>query len=271
MTSFHVGDKVYSRIPEQFRGSVAEYVLSDAPATALMPEGTNFTQAAAIPLAALTALQAMQLADSMLEGGLKGKTVFVPAGLGGTGSFAVQLAKNVFGAGRVVTTLSTKKIEMAKDLFGGDTVQMVDYTKDDVVAAVGKGTVDYFFDTMAGTLKYLPLVKKGGVIVSISTIMSGDQAPHLMPDLPVVLKYVLNMVDWLFKWWTGRVGVQYTYFIMHPDGKDLGDLAEWVKEGKVTPLVGRTAKFSDIEGVRKGCQEVMDGKGGIGKFVIEMV
>jgi hypothetical protein len=58
---------------------------------------------------------------------------------------------------------------------------------------------------------------------------------------------------------------------MHPDAEDLNKLATWVAEGKITPVVGRTAKLSDIDGVRKGCQEVFDGKGGVGKFVIEVV
>lgn len=69
VTSFGVGDKVYSRVPNNLRGSVAEYVLSVESATALMPLETNFTQAASIPLAGLTALQSMEKADAMLEGG----------------------------------------------------------------------------------------------------------------------------------------------------------------------------------------------------------
>jgi hypothetical protein len=47
-------------------------------------------------------------------------------------------------------------------------------------------------------------------------------------------------------------------------------LAQWVDEGKVKTVIGRQAKFSDIDSVRKGCQEVLDGKGGLGKFVIDI-
>lgn len=202
---------------------------------------------------------------------MKGKTVFVPAGLGGTGSFAVQLAKNVFGAGRVVITLSTRKIGIATKLFGGDTIQYVDYTKDDVVAAAGKGTVDYMFDIVVGTLKYLPVMKKGGVILSISTLMGGTNSKHLFPDMPIILVYVLDIVDWLFKWWAGRSDVRYSYVVMHPDAKGLEQFAIYVKEGTVSPLLGHPAKFSDIYNVRRGCQEILDAKGGVGKFVIEIV
>jgi len=58
---------------------------------------------------------------------------------------------------------------------------------------------------------------------------------------------------------------------MHPEGKGLEDLSRWVQEGKVKPIVGRVAKLTDTEGVKKGCQEVCDAKGGIGNFVIECV
>jgi NADPH:quinone reductase-like Zn-dependent oxidoreductase len=271
VTSLEVGDSVYSRVPNQYRGSAGEYVLSVESAVASMPSELSFTQAASIPLAALTALQCMEKADSMLEGGLKGKAVFVPAGLGGTGSFAIQLAKNVFGAGRVVTTLSTKKINTAMELFGTDSIQYVDYTENDVVTAVGKGTIDYMFDTMAGTMKYLPVMKKDGVILSISTICSGSQMKNRFPETPALVKYALNLVDWFFRYWTGRSGARYSYVFMTPDSKGLEKLANYVKEGKIAPVVGRTAKLSDINEVRTGCQEILDGKGGVGKFVIEVV
>jgi NADPH:quinone reductase-like Zn-dependent oxidoreductase len=245
-------------------------VISCEYATAKKPSTLTFTQASAIPLAGLTALQCMQQADSQLPGGLEGKTVFVPAGLSGTGSFAVQLAKNVFGAGRVITTLSTGKIARGKELFGND-VQIVDYTKEDVIAAIGKGTVDYMFDCTGQTMSVLSIMKKGGVIVSIATLPSGDQMAKGIPEIPFFIRTVLNLVNWFYTWWVGRAGVQYMYMFMSPDAEGLNKFATWVKEGKVTPVVGRTAKLSDVDAVRKGCKEVYDGKGGIGKFVIEIV
>ena len=213
----------------------------------------------------------MRIADSQLEGGLEGKTVFVPAGLSGTGSIAVQLAKNVFGAGKVITTLSTGKIAKAKELLADDgTLQIVDYTKEDVVKAVGRGQVDYMFDTMGQTLKVLPILKSGGVIVSIGTVPSGDQMAKGMPGMPYIFRVMLNLVDWYYRWQAGRSGVKYSYMFMSPDAKGLNDFATWIQQGKIKSVVGRTAKFSDIDAVRKGCQEVYDGKGGIGKFVIEI-
>jgi len=195
----------------------------------------------------------------------------VPAGLSGTGSFAVQLAKRYFGAGRVVTTVSTGKVAKVEELLGEGVVdQVVDYTREDVVGAVGRGSVDFMFDTVQSTLGALAVVRKGGAIVSVSTAPSGEMMRKHMPGMPLVLVWVLDLVDWFFRTWTGWSGVAYSYLFMHPDGEDLAVLAKLVDEGKLRPVVGRTAKLSDIEGVRSGCQQIYDGKGGIGKFVIEI-
>ena len=87
--------------------------------------------AASIPLASMTSLQALR----GYEGDLEGKTVFIPAGrtffwihyyrlgtnlvkVGGTGLFACQLAKNIFKAGKVITTVSTAKVPKVKELLG---------------------------------------------------------------------------------------------------------------------------------------------------------
>lgn len=109
----------------QYRGSIAEYALNLASMTAKKPKSLSFSEAASIPLAAQTALQGLDKGEKELAGGLRGKTVFIPAGLSGTGSFAVQLAKNCFGAGKVITTLSTGKISKVKELLGGGTPDQI--------------------------------------------------------------------------------------------------------------------------------------------------
>lgn len=73
---FKVGDAVYVRLPEMSRGSWAEYVVVDEFFVAPKPSSLSFEEAASIPLAAIISMQALEL----YEGGLKGKTVFVPAG-----------------------------------------------------------------------------------------------------------------------------------------------------------------------------------------------
>ncbi|KAI0167263.1 chaperonin 10-like protein [Pestalotiopsis sp. NC0098] len=269
VTTLKVGDAVYSRVPNQYRGTVAEYALSTEEATALKPEGLGFEDAASIPLAGLTALQAMEYANEHLSGGLEGKTVFIPAGLGGTGSFAVQLARNVFKAARVITTVSTKKMEKARE-FLGENVELIDYTTEDVAKRIGAGTLDYFFDTMGGTTTYLPVMKSGGVIVSISTIPAGTKMKGHAPDMGFLAEKVLNGADKFYTWRCARAGVHYTYLFMKPSADGLNQYSQYIKDGQVKPLVGKVAILQDIDSVRSGCQEIFDGKGGLGKFVITM-
>ncbi|KAI9162867.1 NADPH-dependent alkenal/one oxidoreductase, chloroplastic [Paramyrothecium foliicola] len=268
VTTLKVGDEVYSRVPNHHRGTVAEYALSTEGATALKPPSLGFQEAASIPLAGLTALQCMEYADKQLSGGLQGKTVLIPAGLGGTGSFAVQLAQNVYKAGRVITTLSTNKIPKAAEFFGEGVIDFIDYTKDNVLDKVGRGTVDYFFDTMGATREYLPVMKPGGVIVSISTIPSGVKMRSHAPQIPFVMEKFMNTVDWFNTWWCNRSGVHYTYIFMKSSAADLDALSKHVADAKLKPLVGKVASFQNMAAVREGCQEIFDAKGGLGKFVI---
>jgi NADPH:quinone reductase-like Zn-dependent oxidoreductase len=177
----------------------------------------------------------------------------------------------VFGAGKVVTTLSTTKIAIAEEFLGKGTPDLiVDYTKENVVEKIGKGSVDFMLDTAGQTLSALKVVKKGGVIVSISTVPSGDQMMKQMPDLKFYLRFALNFVDWVLRSWTKWNDVDYGYMSLEGNREDLERLTGWVEEGSLRPVVGEMAGLSDIEGVRRGCGRILDGKGGVGKFVIEI-
>jgi len=270
VSKFKVGDEVWSRLKNDYRGSIAEYALASPTTTELKPKSLTFSQAAAVPLAGMTALQSLDRGEKEL-GSLKGKTVYIPGGLSGTGSFAVQMAKNVFGARKVITTLSPGKIAKAKELLGNGTPdQIIDYTKEDVKAAVGKGSVDFMFDPVAGTLSSLSLMKKDGVVVSISMMPSGSDMKRNYPKMAGWLVMMLNLVDRLFSSWVSWHNVRYSYLILQSDKGDLKRMAQFCDEGKVVPIIGRQVKMEDIEGLRKGCQESLDGKGGLGKFVIDI-
>lgn len=270
--SLKVGDQVFTRVPNHLSGTMAEYCLSTASATALKPDSMSFVDAASIPLVGLTVLQVIRRAEAEL-GGLKGKTVYVPGGLSGTGNVAVQLLKNVFGVKKVITTLSTGKMERAKELFKGGEGEVVylDYTKENVNAAIGTGNVDFMFDTMAGAIDSLPLIRSGGVIVTISKTPSGDELKRKFASSPWLFVTLLNLVDRVNKWRASRYGVSYSYLWMDPDAKGLNDLGRWVGEGKFKPLVGRTAKLEDLEAVKSGYEEVYKAKGGVGKFVVKII
>ena len=115
---YHVGDRIFAR-PETTRfGTYADYTIVDSNLLAPVPESIAFTEAAAVPLAGLTALQAL-----FDHGSLKaGEKVLIHAGAGGVGTYAIQLAKNA-GA-YVITTASPRNHELVKKL-GAD--EVIDY------------------------------------------------------------------------------------------------------------------------------------------------
>jgi NADPH:quinone reductase-like Zn-dependent oxidoreductase len=168
------------------------------------------------------------------------------------GSFGVQLAKNVFGAWKVIITLSTCKLSEIRALLGDATPdQIVDYTKENVVDAVGKGTVDFMYDNSGMTLSGLPLMKTGGVIVSVTSVPSGTITKEQRPVVGFVIVLLLNIVDWFYRTWTRRTEVDYSPLITIQTAADLEKLALWIDEGKIKPLIGRQAKLSDVEDVRQ--------------------
>ncbi|KAJ5679153.1 hypothetical protein N7462_007397 [Penicillium macrosclerotiorum] len=292
-----IGDEVYTRLPEAHRGAWSEYFKCPEHYLALKPKSLSFADAAALPLAGVTALQVLR----QYKGSLEGKTVFVPGGLSGTGAFACQLAKNVFGAGKVITTVSTSKVPKVSQLLGKDVVDesksqairylcvllilsidlrsaVIDYTKDDPVDVIPARSVDFLFDTTGQAMQFLHLVvPTTGLIVSISTKPSATtlQASSVMqrpdnPRIPLVGRVYLNAGDMLRRLRAWRWSVGYMYWFLEPNGADLDTLRQFVEEGKLVPVVGARVDMRDIDKVREACGLVYKGKGGLGKTVFEV-
>ncbi len=242
-----LGTEVYSRVPEEFRGTASDLATSTIEATTQKPSTLSHIEAASLPLVALTALQALDEANTKLEGGLKGKTVYIPAGLSGVGSIAVQLAKRVFLAAKVITTLSTSKIPKVTSLVGEDVLdQIVDYTKEDPGKAIAIGSVDFMFDIARQATSSLHLIKEGGLILSVT----GQPTPEIIKGLPN--------------------GAEFHFRFVHPSAEDLARLRDWVDKGFLRPVVGKVASLDDLFQIREECQKLLSGKGAVGKFVIEV-
>lgn len=265
------GVEVYSRVPEDYRGTVSEYALSTASATALKLASLSHIEAASIPLASLTSLQVLDLADSQLNGGLKGKTVYIPGGLSATGSVALQLAKHVFKAGKVVTTVSTAKVPKVDELLGKGVVdQIIDYTKEDPSTAIAPESVDFMFDTMGQAMPSLHLMKKGAMIITVTPPPFGPGLRGGTRRTRLPVRLLLEIIGAVGQYRASRRGVDYRWLGMHPSAEDLARINQWIEEGIFRPVVGRVAKFDNLQDVRDGCQQVFSGKGGVGKFVIEI-
>lgn len=157
VTGWKIGDAVYSRPDIARDGAYAEYIAVRTSEIARKPQSLNWQQAAAVPLAALTAWQSLYEIAKLKEG----ERVLIHAGSGGVGSFAIQLAK-LRGA-YVYTTSSSRNIEWVKNL-GAD--EVIDYTSRDFSQL---RDVDVVFDTVGGEVmdKSWQTLKRGGRLVSI--------------------------------------------------------------------------------------------------------
>ncbi len=228
VTGFHEGDEVFACLSVKKMGAFAERAVVPASDLAHKPKRLSHEEAACIPLSSLTACQAYERAHLT-----SGQRVFIRAGSGGTGVVAIQIAK-LLGA-HVTTTTSTKNVEWVRAL-GAD--EVLDYTKDACVDVVSG--CDVALETSAGDalLDSFRVVARGGHVVSI-----GD-----MPDAAFAKEWGLGvMMQWAFAFIARkatreakRSGVSYIFFIMHPDGEKLSEIAGWVDDGKLTPKVDKT-------------------------------
>jgi NADPH:quinone reductase-like Zn-dependent oxidoreductase len=270
VTKFKAGDDVYGMSFDQ--GGAAEYMLltNKYPfAIAIKPEGISHIEAASLPIAAMTSISTLNRAEKEVEGGLKGKTVLIPAGLGGVGCLMLPLAKNVYSVGNLITTVSTKKIALVPEILGKGVVdRIVDYTTQDVVKEIGKQTLDLMIDTKLLAFSYISLLKPhSGVLLTI-TGKSGKTLAKDFPKASWLLRCLMDAADSFFKWRARRWSVYYDHVYCPPRQEDLDTFSRYLAEGKVKPVIGRSAKMEDIETIR--AMLGLLGNGGMGRYVIDM-
>ena len=229
---FAPGDEVFARLEKARMGGLAERVAANEHVVATKPAKLSFEEAAAIPLAALTALQALR----DVAGLGRGQHVLIHAGAGGVGSLAIQIAK-ILGL-EVTTTTSTKNVDFVREL-GADHV--VDYTKHEPLPT----SLDAVFETLGGDseLAALAAVKRGGVVVGIGGMPDGEFAREW---LPVFARPVIWLATRRRRRAAARAGVQFRYLFMRPDGEQLAEIARWIDDGKLRPILHRTYRLAEI-------------------------
>jgi NADPH:quinone reductase-like Zn-dependent oxidoreductase len=229
-----VGNKVYSRIDDNFVGTMAEYVISNASDVALIPSNLNHEEAASIPLVGLTSYQAL-IDIAKLSAG---ENILIHAGSGGIGTIAIQLAKHL-GA-KVTTTTSTKNVGLVKDL-GADKV--IDYTKHSYLDEGAK--FDVVFDTLGGkhTLDSFKVLKDGGRVVSISGDLDSVTTKQL--GLNKVVRFLLALKVKKVTKAASKMGAIYRFLLMSPNGAQLKELAKLYESGSIKPVIDKTYNFDD--------------------------
>jgi NADPH2:quinone reductase len=184
VTRFKQGDEVfaYCRKPVVQGGSYAEYIVLEEEHLALKPQNSSFEEASSIPLAALTAYQALFDAAKLQPG----ETVLIHAAAGGVGGFGVQLTKD---RGAIVWGTASAQREGYVKSLGADRV--VDYTQVDFREAVRSeypDGMDVVFDCVGGDVleKSADVVRKGGRLISIVSDPSGLQRNDIISEFVFV-------------------------------------------------------------------------------------
>jgi NADPH:quinone reductase-like Zn-dependent oxidoreductase len=217
---FKPGDEVFGGRS----GAFAEYVIiPDDRALALKPANVTFEQAASVPIAAITALQALR--D---KGQLKpGQKVLINGASGGVGTFAVQIAKS-FGA-EVTGVCSTRNVEMVRSI-GADHV--VDYTKEDYTES------GLHYDLIIDNVGNHSLLANRRVLNpdGIFVIIGGPKGNWLGPLMNPIKALMLSPF----------VGQEFVLLLAKMDKDDLAILGDLMQAGKVTPVIDRRYRLSEV-------------------------
>jgi NADPH:quinone reductase-like Zn-dependent oxidoreductase len=236
VTRFEPGDAVFASLFDLGRGSLAEFAAVPEDVAALKPARLDFVQAASVPMVGLTAWQAFKERANVQAG----EKVLIPAGSGGIGTFAIQLAKYL-GA-TVGTTTSTGNVQMVTDL-GAD--EVVDYRKQDFE----KLLQDY--DVVLGTLrgdaieKSIDILKPGGRIVSL--IGPLDAAFARARRLNLFLAFVFFLMSRRIMRLASKRNVNYSFLFVRPDGAQLSEIGTLLESERIRPVIDKVFAFEQAK------------------------
>ncbi len=233
---FKVGDEVYARPRDHRVGTFAEFIAIDEADAALKPSNLSMSEAASVPLVGLTAWQALVEVGKIKPG----QKVFIQAGSGGVGTFAIQLAKHLGAA--VATTTSAENAELARSL-GADVV--IDYKTQDFEKILSGYDLVLNSQDPKTLEKSLGVLKPGGRLISIS----GPPDPAFARELG--LNLFLKLVLWLLsrgvRRKAKRLGVAYSFLFMRAEGRQLGEIARLIEQGLIRPVVDKVFPFEKTE------------------------
>jgi NADPH:quinone reductase-like Zn-dependent oxidoreductase len=255
VTRFKVGDAIFANIFGLPTGALAEFATVPESAAALKPANLDFVQSASVPMVALTSWQVLE--EKM---GLRaGQKVFIPAGAGGIGTFAIQLAKHL-GA-EVATTASAGKLELVKEL-GADVV--IDYHKQNFEDVLRD--YDGVFDTLGGEsqAKSFQILRPQGLVISIVGPPDARFARSrgMNPLLVLVMGLLSRKANRLAK----ARGAAYEFLFMHPDGARLAHVGGLLNDGRIRPVIDKAFPF----GQAKEALAYLEKGRATGKVVVQM-
>jgi NADPH:quinone reductase-like Zn-dependent oxidoreductase len=236
VTRFKPGDAVFANIFDLGTGAIAEFAVVPESVAALKPANLDFVQAASIPMVGLTSWQALKERANLRAG----QKVFIPAGSGGVGTFAIQLAKHL-GA-KVGTTTSTGNVELVSGLGANE---VVDYKKKEFEKVL-RG-----YDAVLGTVrgdaleKAIAILKPRGTMVSLVGPL--DAAFARARRLNFFLTFVFGLMSRKIMRLAKKQEITYSFLFARPDGGQLAEIGELLKTERIRPVIDKVFPFEQAK------------------------
>ncbi len=236
VTRFKPGDAVFASIFDLGTGAFAEFAVVPEHAAALKPANLDFVQAASIPMVGLTSWQALKEREKLKPG----HKVFIPAGSGGIGTFAIQLAKHL-GA-KVGTTTSTGNVALVQSL-GAD--ELIDYKKQEFEDVLRN------YDVVLGTVrgdaieKSLRILKPNSNVVSL--VGPPDAAFARARGMNFIMRFVIGLLSSKIIRHAKKRGVEYSFLFVHPDGGQLAEIGKLLEAGRIRPVIDKVFPFDQAK------------------------
>jgi NADPH:quinone reductase-like Zn-dependent oxidoreductase len=236
VTRFKPGDAVFASTFDLGTGALAEFAAVPEGAAAIKPANLDFVQAASIPMVGLTSWQALKERARLRPG----QKVFIPAGSGGIGTFAIQLAKHL-GA-KVGTTTSTGNVALVHGL-GAD--EVIDYKKREFEEVL-QG-----YDVVLGTVKgdalekSLRILKPGSSAVSL--IGPPDAAFARARGMNFLMRFLFGLISSKIIRNARKRGIEYSFLFGHPDGRQLAEIGELLAAEHIRPVIDQVFPFDQAK------------------------
>lgn len=236
VTRFRPGDEIFASLFDRGTGSLAEFAAVPESAAALKPANLDFVQAASLPMVSLTAWQALTERGRLRPG----QKIFIPAGSGGIGTFAIQLAKHL-GA-TTATTTSTANVGWVSQL-GADKV--IDYKQEKFENVLS----DY--DIVLGTLKgdtiekSVQILKPGGQIISLVGPL--DAAFARDRGVNFFLIFVMKMMSRKIMRLSKKRHLTYSFLFVRSEGEQLTQIGKLIEAEQIKPTIDKVFSFAETK------------------------
>lgn len=232
VTRFKTGDSVFASIFDLGTGALAEFAVVPESVAATKPVNLDFVQAASIPMVGLTSWQALKERARVKPG----QKVFIPAGSGGIGTFAIQFAE--FLGANVGTTTSTGNVGLVQGL-GAD--EVIDYKKQNFEDVLQD--YDVVLGTVRGDVieKSLQILKPNSVVLSLVGPL--DAAFASARGMNFFMKFVFGLMSRKIIRLARQRGIAYSFLFVHPDGRQLAEIGKIIEANHILPVIDKVFPF----------------------------